>query len=1257
LSRFRPWPISTHLITLIALLAIPSISLIVYSGITERHEAIASARAEALKFVNDVAGQQQAIVAGAEQLETALSLLPAIQTRDAAAASRLFGKLVKENPQYANILACDKAGLVWASALALEGKFTATDRRYFQEPIRTGMFSFDEYTVGRIAKKPIIGFGYPVKNAANKLTAVIAITLDLEYSQHIFERLNLPPGSSHSLLDHRGTILFRSLIDPFSEKLVGGRDTSQELFTKMTKGPDEGTYEAMGNDGRFRLIAYKRLNLAHESTPYLYIRSSIPFASAVSKANAAMFRNLSIFVSLFLIGLFLAWVIGKRVIMNPLMMLKEAAGRLAGGADAVHVSSVVKGGELGEVARAFDGMAEALIQEKTALRKSQQRWSTTLASIGDAVIATDIEGRITFMNAVAEGLTGWTLKEAAAKPVADVFNIINEQTRGQVENPVTRVLREGMIVGLANHTVLMKKDGSEVPIDDSGAPIRDENGNTTGVVLIFRDITERKKAEERARHLASFPELNPAPILEVNASGEITFCNPGALTILKDAGMDGADCERLLPEDLGHILRNWDKEIESTIYREIALKNKVFAETIHLMPQFNVARVYAFDITERKRVEEELRESRAKLQAALASMTDAVFISDTEGRFIEFNDAFATYYKFRNKEECLKTLVEYPDIIDVFLPDGTLASLGMWAVPRALRGETATNAEYTLRRKDTGETWVGSYSFAPIRDKEGVIVGSVVVGRDITGQKEMQEELRKSRDELERRVQERTEALRRQADLLELAHSAIIVRDLESKILFWNHGAEERYGWTKAEALGKVTHSLLETQFPVSFDAYMGILIKEGRWRGELLHTTKDGRQITVASRQALQKDTLGNPIAILEINLDVTEARRTEQQLRQAQKMEALGTLAGGIAHDFNNILAAIIGFTELLKDHVPEGSREAHHLKRVMESSLRGRDLVKQMLTYSRKAEQEKKPLSLSSIVKETVRLIRATTPTTISIKVNTGSESGMIFADPTQTQQVIMNLCTNAAHAMREKGGTLDIRLDNHNVSPSDGSARGINPGLYTRLAVSDTGTGMPPDILDKIFDPFFTTKKLGEGTGLGLSVVLGIVKQSNGHITVYSELGGGSTFAVYFPQITGAGEQQADAVRDDEVPTGTERILFVDDEETLVEMGEDILAELGYDVTSRISSREALALFRLDPSRFDLVITDQTMPEMTGLELTKEILALKPDMPIIMCTGFSYLVDADKAKAAGIKAFAMKPLTKREIAKTIRKVLGR
>jgi CheY-like chemotaxis protein/two-component sensor histidine kinase len=309
--------------------------------------------------------------------------------------------------------------------------------------------------------------------------------------------------------------------------------------------------------------------------------------------------------------------------------------------------------------------------------------------------------------------------------------------------------------------------------------------------------------------------------------------------------------------------------------------------------------------------------------------------------------------------------------------------------------------------------------------------------------------------------------------------------------------------------------------------------------------------------------------------------------------------------------------------------------------------------MLAFSRKSEQEKKPLRMSSIVDETVKFFRATTPATINIRVKTVNESDLILGDPTQLQQVLMNLYTNASYAMREKGGNLDIELSDYSASQANDDPDGVKPGLYVKLSVSDAGTGMSGDVMTKIFDPFFTTKMFGEGSGLGLSVVHGIVSQHGGYITVESQPDKGSTFTIYLPSATG--EPETAEVSDDETPTGSERILFVDDEEALVEMGEDILAELGYEVTSRMNSREALALLKSDPSRFDLVITDQTMPEMTGIELAKEILAIRANMPIIMCTGFSYVVDADKAMAAGIKAFAMKPLTKREIAKTIRKVL--
>ncbi len=907
--------------------------------------------------------------------------------------------------------------------------------------------------------------------------------------------------------------------------------------------------------------------------------------------------------------------------------------------------------------------ATARKRAEEALRESEQRWAATLSSIGDAVIATDVSGRITFMNPVAEDLTGWTFGDASMKPVGQIFNIVNEQTRREVESPVTKVLREGMVVGLANHTILVKKDGTEVPIDDSGAPIRDNDGTTTGVVLVFRDITERKRAEEALR----LSEEKFAVSFANNAAGiAITRLEDGLFLEVNDTwvALNGYSREEVIGR-YARTMHIWPTTEASTRFVQ-ALQEKGSLrgweqEFLKKSGEVFVAQLSAqiltlrgekvilstlVDITDRKRAEEALRISEEHYRSLFDNMLNGyayckmIFDANRPKDFtyLDVNAAFESLTGLRNVtgknvSEVIPGIRQSdPELFEIY---GRVAATG---TPE--RFETYVEAL---------GMWFSVSVYSP-QEEYFVAVFDV-----ITERKRAEEALRRSHDELEQRVLERTEALRRQADLLELAYNAIIVRDLSSRVTFWNAGAEEIYGFTRDEALGQVTHRLLQTRFPVPFEEHVAALTTMGRWEGELSHTTKDGRQIAVLSRQALQRNEAGHPVAIIEINLDMTEQRRMEAHLRQAQKMEALGTLSGGIAHDFNNMLSAIIGFTDLLSGHAATGSRDERHLKRIMEASMRGRELVKQMLLFSRKSDEEKKPIRLSSIVRESVKLLRASTPSSITIKVDVASESGFILADPVQIQQILMNLCTNAAHAMREKGGTLDITLDDFSIAPSAGNGVDIEPGSYMRLVVRDTGAGIPKAIIDRVFDPFFTTKKPGEGTGLGLSVVHGIVTQSKGYITAESEVDAGSTFTVYFRKT--ADEPSAVAASEQAIPTGSERILFVDDEEALVEMGEEILAGLGYEVTSRTSSREALGLLKEDPSRFDLVITDVTMPDMTGLELAGEVLALKPDMPIIMCTGFSHLVDADKATAAGIRAFLMKPLTKKEIAKTIRDVLDR
>jgi len=381
-------------------------------------------------------------------------------------------------------------------------------------------------------------------------------------------------------------------------------------------------------------------------------------------------------------------------------------------------------------------------------------------------------------------------------------------------------------------------------------------------------------------------------------------------------------------------------------------------------------------------------------------------------------------------------------------------------------------------------------------------------------------------------------------------------------------------------------------------------------------------------------------------------EKKRVEEQFLQSQKMEAIGTLAGGIAHDFNNILTSIIGYSDLAKMLVSKDDDVMSHLDKIWLSGNRAKALVKQIVTVARRQEQEQRPIQLGYIVNEALKLLRAALPSTIEIKEIIPKNAGIIHADPTQMHQVMMNLCTNAGHAMSEKGGTLEVTLENVSITEPE---MDLKPGPYLRLTVRDTGDGIKPEVTARIFEPYFTTKEKGEGTGLGLSVVHGIVVTHGGAIMVDSKPGEGSTFHVYLPR-TEEAEEIAEAKTEEPIPTGSERILFVDDEPMLLEMVGQMLGQLGYQFVTANGSFEALELFRKDPDRFDLVITDMTMPKMTGIELARELLNTRPHTPIILCSGSIDQALREKARAAGIREFLAKPMSIRAIAVTVKKVLN-
>jgi len=500
--------------------------------------------------------------------------------------------------------------------------------------------------------------------------------------------------------------------------------------------------------------------------------------------------------------------------------------------------------------------------------------------------------------------------------------------------------------------------------------------------------------------------------------------------------------------------------------------------------------------------------------------------------------------------------------------------------------------------------------------------------------------------------------------IFENAVEGIFQTTPEGRYLSVNPSLAKMYGYDSPEEMIDSVTDIERQQYVDLEDreALKNLYNKQGFVEGfETQLYRKDGDKVWISMNARAVRGTNGEIIYYEGTTEDITrrkkaqeEATRLELQLRQSQKMEAIGTLAGGIAHDFNNILSGIMGFTEMVQDDMPPDSRAYHRLGLVLKGAHRGRDLIKQILTFSRQTEYEQKPVALSSIVEEGLKLLRPLLPTTTEIRFKSLTDDDTILADSAQMHQVLMNLCTNGAQAMGKKGGVLEISVTGDHFKRGDlMPVPDMKPGHYLVLKVRDTGPGMQPETIERIFDPFFTTKAHGEGTGLGLSVVHGIVKSHGGFIRVESEPEKGSVFHIYLPKIE---KREALAVKEElPVKGGKECILFVDDEDLNVELNSERLTRLGYEVVATTSSLEALEIFKNDPRRFHLVITDYTMPNLTGVELARRLLKVRDDIPIILCTGYNDSVSPDKARRAGIREFLLKPQSTRGLDTTIRLIL--
>jgi PAS domain S-box-containing protein len=1017
-----------------------------------------------------------------------------------------------------------------------------------------------------------------------------------------------------------------------------------------------------------------------------------------------------------------------------------------------------------------------------ALQKSNESLRTLVNSSPLAIISLDPDGKVTQWNPAAEKMFGWQECEA----LGQLLPYIPEGKRDEHLALRQLVLRgEGFTNVEARRR---KKDGSAIDISISTAPLRDPQGRINGIMSVNTDITKRKRAEESLREseikFRSYIESSPLAIFVADREGRFVDFNSAALKLLDyDAPAFGkmSILDIHPTEDHEMVLR--DSSIltqQGHLEGEYRLKKRdgqIIWVSLHIvMIGDQLSLGYCEDITERKKAQEELRESEQKYRRLHESMRDGFVYVDMAGKIKEFNESYRQmlgysrgellqltyldltperwhvfeqgiinnqvlimgYSEVYEKEYRRKDGSVFPVELRTFLiKEGNSRNQGMWAIVRdiakrkraqealiqseeryrrlfedavlgifrtspegelldvnpALAGmfgfesseqmkefvsnvtslyddplsrsevvntifetDRPTRTENRLLRKD-GTVFLGNLHAWAVRDEAGKVLHLEGFVEDISERKLAEEAI---------------EQLRRQNELiLNSAGEGILGLNLEGKHTFVNPAAARMLGFEVDELIGHMGHgvyhhtkesgdSFPEEECPI-YQAYRNgkfcPLTEEIFWR-------KDGTSFPVRYSSAPLMEE-GKVLGAVVTFRDITEQKRIEAekdrlkaQLAQAQKMEAIGTLAGGIAHDFNNILGIIMGYAEIADFALPLDSKVKQDIAEVLKATHRAKDLVTQILTFSRKQDQERRALLVVPVIKEALKLLRSSLPATIEIRQKLDLLQGedLVFGDPTQIHQILMNLSTNAAHAMRERGGILAVTIAPVDFSLlSDGKAMELSPGKYLKLTVEDTGHGMDRTTLDRIFDPYFTTKGPGEGTGLGLAIVHGIVKSHNGAIIVFSEPGEGTTFHVYLPKL----EREALSLEaaTTPIPRGSERVLLVDDEEGLANAVKQMLEHLGYRVTATGNSVEALILFRDQPEGFDLVITDYTMPGMTGTALAKEIMNIRPDFPIILCTGFSEKISEDSAKNIGIHALLMKPVTKRGIAEAVRRALDK